>query len=164
MSADILHHGHLNILELAKGKGHVIVGLLTDEAISSYKVPPLLPYEQRKAMLENISLVDEIVSQETLDYEPNLRKIKPDFVVHGDDWKTGPQKGTRDKVIDVLSDWGGELIEPKYTTGISSTLIKEAMEDGLKIDSKGTTTRRFEIRWNDGEVSEEWISYLEVYE
>ena len=142
MSADILHHGHLNILESAKEMGHVIVGLLTDEAISSYKVPPLLPYEQRKAMLENISLVDEIVPQETLDYEDNLRKIKPEFVVHGDDWKTGPQKGTRDKVIEVLSEWGGELIEPKYTTGISSTLIKEAMEDGLKIDSKGTTPNR----------------------
>lgn len=142
MSADILHHGHLNILEIAKEKGNVIVGLLTDEAISSYKAPPLLPYDQRKAMLDNLRLVDEIIPQETLDYVDNLRKIKPDFVIHGDDWKKGPQKETRDRVIRTLSEWDGKLIEPNYTIGISSTLIKEAMEDGLKIGSKGTTPNR----------------------
>ena len=139
MSADILHKGHLNILTIAKEKGRVIVGLLTDEAISSYKNPPLLSYSERKEMLSSISFVDEIIEQKTLDYVENLRKIKPEFVVHGSDWKKGTQKSTRKRVIEVLKEWGGELIEPEYTSGISSTLIKEAIEDSYRVDSKGTT-------------------------
>tara|TARA_B100001250_G_scaffold411784_1_gene441257 strand:- start:2552 stop:3859 length:1308 start_codon:yes stop_codon:yes gene_type:complete len=139
MSADILHNGHLNILTIAKEKGKVIVGLLTDDAISSYKNPPVLNYDERKRMLSNISLVDEIIEQETLDYVSNLRKIKPDFVVHGNDWKEGKQKDTRSRVISALKEWGGELIEPTYTPGISSTLIKEAIEENSRVESKGTT-------------------------
>ena len=139
MSADIIHQGHLNILNLAREKGYVIVGLLTDSAISSYKAPPLLPYEQRASMLRNLKLVDEVIPQKTLDYVDNLQNIKPDFVVHGDDWQQGPQRETRQRVIEVLKEWGGELIEPNYTAGISSTLIKEAIEDGLRVESPGTT-------------------------
>ena len=142
ISADLLHQGHLNILNIAKDKGYVIVGLLTDEAISSFKAAPLLPYNQRKDMLENIKLVDEIVPQRTLDYTENLRSLKPDIVVHGDDWKKGSQKHIREKVVEVLKEWEGKLIEPPYTKGISSTLIKEAIEDGLRIESAGTTPNR----------------------
>ena len=138
MSADLIHQGHLNILNIAKERGYVIVGLLIDTAISSYKSPPLLPYEQREIMLKNLKLVDEVVPQKTLDYVENLRNIKPDFVVHGDDWKRGPQKETRQRVIEVLNEWDGELIEPNYTEGISSTLIKEAIEDRFRIGSTGT--------------------------
>jgi len=139
MAADILHQGHLNILGAAKELGYVIIGLLTDEAISSYKAPPLLPYNQRELMLSNLKLVDEIAPQKTLDYVDNLRLFKPDFLVHGDDWQRGPQKETRKRAIQALLEWGGELIEPKYTEGISSTLIKEAIEDGFRIGSGGTT-------------------------
>ena len=67
--------------------------------------------------------------QETLDYLPNLKKLKPDYVVHGDDWKTGVQKETRQRVIDVLKEWGGELIEVPYTHGVSSTQLKGALHD-----------------------------------
>jgi len=139
MSADILHKGHINILEIAKEKGYVIVGLLTDEAISSYKSPSLLPYKQREEMLKNIKLVDKIVPQKTLDYVDNLTLFKPDYVVHGDDWKKGPQSKTRLRVIETLKKWNGELIEPIYTPGVSSTLIKEAIEDDLRLNSQGTT-------------------------
>ena len=142
MSADILHQGHLNILSIAKEKGYVIVGLLTDEAISSYKNPPLLSYSEREKMLKNLKLVDEIIPQKTLDYVANLDQIKPNYVVHGDDWKTGNQKETRSKVIDALNNWGGELIEPKYTPGISSTLIKEAIQDNSRIETRGITPTR----------------------
>jgi len=142
MSADILHQGHINILTTAKSKGFVIVGLLTDEAISSYKNPPLLSYGEREKMLENLKLVDEIVPQKTLDYVDNLKKIKPDYVVHGDDWRKGPQKRTRSRVIEILKEWGGELIEPEYTPGISSTLIKEAIQDNSRIETKGITPTR----------------------
>ena len=139
VSADLIHQGHLNILDLASKKGYVVVGLLTDEAISSFKAPPLLSFEQRKTMLENIKLIDKVIPQSTLDYTDNLREIKPDIVIHGDDWKEGPQKNTRKLVIEVLKEWGGELIEPEYTKGISSTLIKEAIEDNQARGSFGIT-------------------------
>jgi phosphoenolpyruvate mutase len=123
LSADLVHPGHLNIINEARKHGRVIVGLLTDRAIASYKRLPFLSYEQRKVVVENIKGVAEVIPQETLDYVPNLRKIKPDVVVHGDDWRTGVQKETRERVIQTLREWGGQLIEPKYTEGISSTLL-----------------------------------------
>lgn len=132
MSADLIHVGHINIINKARELGGVVIGLLTDEAIASYKRVPLLTYEQRKEILRNIVGVNKIMLQTTLDYVPNLRKIKPDYVVHGDDWKTGIQKETRKRVIKALKEWGGKLIEPKYTSGISSTqLINSALEVGI---------------------------------
>lgn len=123
MSADMIHPGHLNIISEARKRGHVIIGLLTDQAITSYKRLPYLNYEQRKIIVENLKGVKEVVPQNTLDYVPNLLKIKPHYVVHGDDWKTGIQRETRERVIKTLSKWGGELIELPYTQGISSTQL-----------------------------------------
>jgi len=74
MSADLIHPGHLNIINEAKKYGDVIIGLLTDEAIASYKRLPFLTYEQRKIIVENIKGVKEVVPQKTLDYVPNLKK------------------------------------------------------------------------------------------
>lgn len=133
MSADLVHPGHLNIIKHACELGDVVIGLLTDKAIASYKRLPFLNYEQRKIVMENLKGVTKVVPQNTLDYVPNLKKFKPDYVVHGDDWKEGVQKATRQRVIDVLKNWGGELVEFKYTKGISSTLLHE------KIKSIGTT-------------------------
>ncbi len=127
LAADILHEGHINILKIANKYGDVTVGLLTDEAIASYKNIPYLNYERRKIILKNIKYVKKIVPQKTLDYVENLNKIKPDFVVHGDDWKNGIQKKTRARVIKELKKWSGKLIEPKYTKNISSSLIKSKM-------------------------------------
>src|SRR5689334_18077141 len=115
MSADLVHPGHLNIIKKGRELGRVIIGLLTDEAIASYKRAPYLNFEQRKIIIENITGVSEVVAQETLDYTANLRRIKPGYVVHGDDWKTGVQQATRQKVIDVLKEWGGKLVEVEYT-------------------------------------------------
>ena len=129
MSVDLIHHGHINIINHAKQYGAVIIGLLTDEAISSYKRIPAFTYYQRKIVIENIKGVKEVIPQETLDYVPNLRKIKPDFVVHGDDWKTGVQKETREKIIEVLKEWNGELIEISYTPGISSTILHAYLQE-----------------------------------
>ena len=128
MSADLVHPGHLNVLKVASSYGRVVVGLLTDEAIASYKRIPYMPYEQRKLVVESIKYVDNVVPQATLDYSENLRDLKPDFVVHGDDWKEGIQQTTRGQVIDVLSEWGGELIEVPYTKGISSTDLNKALK------------------------------------
>ena len=143
MSADYLHDGHLNIIKTARKYGEVIVGLLTDEAIASYKRAPMLRYEQRRAILSNVKGVKSVIMQKTLDYVPNLRKIKPDYVVHGDDWKTGIQKETRDRVIDALKKWGGKLIEPHYTKGISSTeIIENILQIGVTPNSRLSKLKR----------------------
>jgi phosphoenolpyruvate phosphomutase / 2-hydroxyethylphosphonate cytidylyltransferase len=133
MSADIIHPGHLNIIKEGAKLGNVTVGVLTDEAIASYKRLPYLDYEQRKIIVENIKNVDKVIPQDTLDYVPNLLLEKPDFVVHGDDWKEGTQKLTRQRVIDTISEWGGKLVDIPYTQGISSTKLNE------KVKSIGTT-------------------------
>ena len=124
LSVDIIHEGHINILKTANKYGDVIVGLLTDEAIASYKMIPYLNYERRKFIVQNIKYVKKVIPQKTLSYVSNLNIIKPDYVVHGDDWKKGIQKKTRSEVIKTLRKWSGKLIEPKYTKNISSTLIK----------------------------------------
>jgi len=129
MSADILHHGHLNIIKEARKIGEVIIGLLEDQAIASYKRLPYMAYEQRKIIIENIKGIKEVVPQSTLDYVPNLRTLKPDYVVHGDDWREGVQQQTRQRVIDALKEWGGELIEIPYTEGISSTKINSVLRE-----------------------------------
>lgn len=128
MAADIIHEGHINIIAEARKLGYLIVGVLTDEAIASYKRIPYTPYKHRKAIVENLKGVDEVVPQESLDYVPNLKKIKPDFLVHGDDWKTGVQQKTRQRAIDALKEWRGKLVEPKYTEGVSSTQLIEALK------------------------------------
>lgn len=133
MSADIIHPGHLNIIREGAKLGKVTVGILTDKAIASYKRLPYLDYEQRKIIVENIKNVDKVISQNTLDYVPNLLLEKPDFVVHGDDWKEGTQKETRQRVINALKEWGGKVIDLPYTKGISSTKLNE------KIKTIGTT-------------------------
>jgi phosphoenolpyruvate phosphomutase len=129
MSADLIHPGHLNIIKEAAKLGEVTIGLLTDSAIASYKRLPYLEFEQRKVIVENIKGVAKVIPQLTLDYRPNLEELKPDFVVHGDDWKDGIQKGVRQQVIDTLKKWGGELVEVKYTEGISSTHLNNALKE-----------------------------------
>ena len=129
MSADILHIGHLNIIEEASKYGDLTVGVLTDKAIASYKRLPYLTYENRSKTVASIKGVKNVVPQNTLDYSENLLSLKPDIVVHGDDWKIGVQSSVRSKVITLLEQWGGELIEPTYTNGISSTMINDSIKD-----------------------------------
>lgn len=143
MSADLVHPGHMNILKEAAKLGDVTVGLLTDKAIASYKRMPFMSFELRKDVIENIKGVSSVIAQETLDYRPNLKKIKPDIVVHGDDWKEGVQIKTRQQVIETLAEWGGELVEIKYTHGISSTQLNKALaEIGTTVDVRRARLRR----------------------
>lgn len=149
MSADLIHPGHINILKIAKDyaskiKGEVVVGLLTDKAIASYKRLPYMNYEQRKAVLESIALIDRVIPQDTISYEGNIRLLKPAFVIHGDDWKNGAQVKTRQNVLDTLAELGcGELIEPHYTQGISSTQLNEnARAIGISTNARLSLLRR----------------------
>jgi phosphoenolpyruvate mutase len=129
MSADVIHQGHINIIKEARKLGNVTIGLLTDKAISTYKRLPLLTYEQRNEIFDNIKGVTEVIPQETLDYIPNLQKLKPDYVVHGNDWRTGIQKNIRERVVEKLKEWNGKLVEPKYTSGTTSTIIAEKLRE-----------------------------------
>jgi len=127
MSADLIHQGHINIIKEASKLGSVTIGLLTDKAISTYKKLPFMTYEERLAVISNIKGVDQVISQETTSYIDNLNKIKPKYVVHGDDWKQGIQSKVRQEVIDILSQWGGELVEPPYSYNMDSLRIYEAI-------------------------------------
>ena len=128
MGADLIHPGHINIINEASKFGEVIIGLVTDKALASYKRLPFLSFEQRKIIVENIKGVKEVIPQETLDYTNNLKKIRPDYVIHGEDWKIGVQKEVREKVIETLKEWGGQLIEVPYTKGVSSTKLNESLK------------------------------------
>ncbi len=119
IGADILHHGHINLIKRASEYGDLTVGVLTDEVIASYKRFPVLDFDERCFIIQNIQGVKEVIAQETLDYTENLEKIKPDYVVHGDDWVKGILSGTRQKVIETLKQWDGELIDIPYTEGVS---------------------------------------------
>lgn len=143
MSADLVHPGHLNLLSEAAKYGEVTVGLLTDKAIASYKRLPYMTYSEREKVVSALRFVKKVIPQNTLDYVPNLEKLKPDYVVHGDDWRDGVQKTTRQRVIDCVTKWGGQLIEVPYTQGISSTRLNQALKDvGTTPDRRLKTLRR----------------------
>lgn len=127
LSADLLHHGHMNVLSKAASLGEITIGLMTDEAIAKYKRLPNLTYQQREIVVRGLKGVKAVIPQNTMDYSENLKKLKPDYVVHGDDWKNGIQKQQRKKVIEVLKEWNGELIEIPYTDGISSSELEESI-------------------------------------
>lgn len=143
MSADLVHPGHLNIISHGAKLGEVTVGLLTDKAIASYKRVPFMSFEQRHQVIAAIKGVARVVPQETLDYVPNLRKYKPNYVVHGDDWREGVQQETRARVMAALEEWGGSLVEVPYTPGISSTKLHGAMKEiGTTPDIRRNALRR----------------------
>ncbi len=124
LAVDILHNGHLNIINKAKKYGRVIIGLLSDSAIGEYKSLPSLGYDERLNIVRNIKNVSKIIRQDTWDYSEVIKKLKPNYFVHGDDWKSGIQKKTRKKVIQLLKKNNGKLIEVPYTKNISSSSIK----------------------------------------
>lgn len=114
-STDMIHSGHIAIIKRAVRLGKLIIGVLTDEAVVSYKRFPLLPYTERKTMLENIAGVYRVVEQKTLSYKDNLETYHPAYVVHGDDWISGFQRPVRDEVVSVLASYGGTLVEYPYS-------------------------------------------------
>lgn len=114
-STDMIHSGHIAIIKKAKRLGRLIIGVLSDEAVVSYKRFPMLPFSERKAIFENISGVWKVVEQKELSYKANLEQFRPDYVVHGDDWREGFQKPIRDEVSSVLASFGGQLVEFPYS-------------------------------------------------
>ena len=113
-STDMVHSGHISIIKKAAKLGRLTVGVLSDEAVASYKRYPLLPFEERKSLFENISGVENVVEQKTISYADVLNTLRPDYVVHGDDWREGFQKPVREEVISILNQYGGQLVEFPY--------------------------------------------------
>ncbi|MCR4908728.1 MAG: isocitrate lyase/phosphoenolpyruvate mutase family protein [Lachnospiraceae bacterium] len=128
-STDILHGGHFSILKRAARLGRLTVGVLSDEAVATYKRFPLLPCADRMAMFENLSCVYRVVEQKTLSYRENIEKYRPDIVVHGDDWRSGVQHPVRSELLELLSAYGGKLIEYPYS---EADRYKELEKRGLQ--------------------------------
>ena len=114
-STDMLHSGHIAIIKKAAKLGKLVIGVLTDEVIASYKRFPLMPFEERKSLFESISGVEKVIEQDTLSYAKVLAELKPNYVVHGDDWQSGFQKPIRDEVVSILASYGGKLVEYPYS-------------------------------------------------
>ncbi len=143
MIGDIMHPGLINIINEGAKYGDLMVGLFTDKAIASHKRLPYLTYEQRKNVIENIKGVSQVVPQEEWSYVPNLRKYKPDYIIHGDDWKTNCEQELRMEVFDVMKELKGQVIEIPYTQGInSSSLDKDMKAIGTTPDIRLKSLRR----------------------
>lgn len=143
MVADIMHPGLINIINEGAKYGDVIIGLYTDKAVAEHKRLPFLTYDQRKQVVENIKGVSEVVPQDEWSYIPNLRKLKPDYIIHGDDWKTGIDMELREDVFKVMDEIGGEVIEIPYTKGINSTgLVEEERSLGTTPEVRMKRLRR----------------------
>lgn len=141
-SIDMLHSGHIAIIRKAEHLGKLIIGVLSDEAVVSYKRFPLLPFAERKAMFENIAGVYKVVEQKTLSYKENLEQYRPTYVVHGDDWLTGFQKPIRDEVVSVLASYGGRLVEFPYSKDVKY----EALENRARADLSLPDIRRARLK------------------
>jgi phosphoenolpyruvate phosphomutase len=143
LSGDIIHPGIINIVREAAKHGEVLVGLLTDSAVASHKRLPYLNWQQRLEVVENIKGVAKVVPQEEWSYIPNLKKYRPDAIIHGDDWKSGPLSAEREKVFSLMKETGGEVIEIPYTKGVNSSALNEAMRSlGTTPDIRLKTLRR----------------------
>jgi len=128
LSADLLHHGHMNVISKAAELGDVVIGLLTDKAIAKYKRLPHLDYKKRELIVANIKGVINVIPQKSMNHKDNLKKIRPDYVVHGDDWKIGIQSKDRAEVIQTLKEWDGKLIEVPYTHGVDSSSLNQSVK------------------------------------
>ena len=143
ITGDIIHPGIINIIQKGSCYGRVIVGLLTDSAIVSHKRLPSLTYEQRKNVIENIKGVSEVIPQKEWSYIPNLKALKPNYIIHGDDWKTNYLQKIRSEVFELMKEIGGEVIEIPYTKGIDSfKLLQNTKAIGTTPDIRLKSLRR----------------------
>ncbi len=132
-STDIIHGGHIRILKKSSELGKVIVGVMSDQAVASFKRYPVLDYEHRYEIIKNIKYVDKVVEQKSLSYKDNLKNIKPDYVVHGDEWKNDNLKYIREETLNVLKEIGGKLIEYPFSTDKEFSVLEYKSAEYLSI-------------------------------
>ena len=133
MAADLFHHGHINILKKAKKYGTVIVGLMTDKGIKSYKKRfPIISYKNRKKILDHVICVDKVIALGGLKYAEYANYYKFEYIVHGDDWKKNIQSGHRKKLKKLMKNWNGKVLDFAYTKGVSSSKIRRIIKGNEK--------------------------------
>lgn len=111
----VIHEGHRNIIENARKYGEVTVGVLSDAAMIRFNRFPVVSFEERMQLVRELEGVSHVVVQEDIMYDQVIEKLRPDYVVHGDNWKRGPESAIRENVLSLLKKYGGELVEPAYT-------------------------------------------------
>jgi phosphoenolpyruvate mutase len=143
LTVDVLHHGHINLIKKGAEHGDVVIGLMTDRAVAQHKRLPYLTWEQRRDIVSSIYGVKLVVPQDSWSYADNIRQYKPDFMVHGDDWRTGPDSVLRTDAISALDEHGGKLIEVPYTKGVSSgAILSDSLIIGTTPDIRRKSLRR----------------------
>lgn len=130
-TTDVIHEGHLNIIRQAQKYGEVTVGVLTDEAMIRFDRFPTISFEERLALVRGLEGVSRVVVQDAILYDDIIRQFHPDYVIHGDNWLTGPQKMIRDNVERLLNAYGGEIIDVPYTYSENITRIDRQMREKL---------------------------------
>lgn len=128
---DVIHEGHLNIINEARKYGDVVLGILSDEAMIRYNRFPVVSFEKRIQMAREIDGVDEVVVQKDIMYNEIIKTLRPDYVIHGDNWRTGPEVIIRDNVLLLLQKYGGKLIEVPYTYNENVKRIDQRMKEKL---------------------------------
>lgn len=157
MSTDIIQTGHIHIIEKAAELGEVTVGILCDKCVAEYEKYPLLPLEERMKIVKNIKGVSSVVVQNDIYYDENIRSLKPDYVIHGDNWKQGYQKDVRKRVIEILAEWGGELVEVPYYKNTGLDLFERVMTECRGIPEVRRQRLRKQI--NSGEIVKIMVAY-----
>lgn len=150
-STDIIHSGHINIIQKAARLGRVVAGVLCDRCVAIYEKYPLLPEQERVKILENITGIDRVVVQNDIYYDEVIRKLRPDYVVHGDNWRTGYQKPVRARVIETLKEWGGELVEFPYTSNETLATISQSLES--RVGMPETRRQWLQYKLKSGELT-----------
>ncbi len=133
VTTDVIHEGHKNIIAQAKKYGKLIVGVMSDEALVKFDRFPTLSTKERVQLFQSIAEIDEVVVQSSVSYRDNLLTYRPDYVVHGDNWKDNEQSVIRDEVMEILKQWGGELIEIPYTRNEAVKRIDTKMREKLSM-------------------------------
>lgn len=114
-TTDVIHEGHLNIINKAREYGEVIIGVLCDEAMVKFDRFPAIPFEERLELIKSTPGVDRVIKQDDIMYDRVIKDIRPDYVIHGDNWLTGATRAIRDNVEKLLSQYGGKIIDVPYT-------------------------------------------------
>lgn len=130
-ATDVIHEGHMNVVREAKKYGRVVGGVLCDSAMIRFNRFPTVSFEERLQMVKDIEEIDEVVVQNETMYENILSEVKPDYVIHGDNWCEGPEKAIRDNAVKVMAELGGEVIEVPYTRNESVKKVDDRIKDKL---------------------------------
>jgi len=128
---DVIHEGHLNIIRCAQEYGELVVGILSDQAMIQYNRFPTISFEERVELVKHTEGVSRVIVQKEIMYDQVIKDLRPDYVIHGDNWKTGPESAIRENVLGLLAQYGGELVEPSYTYNENVKRIDQRLKEKL---------------------------------